>query len=165
MNISEKQTPLPLLQSKKGKSIYTILLVMICSLGLILASCGDNSTGTNGGNDNGDDGNGEEPPPPEPTFTNVSDILESSCSGSGCHVGERTSGVRLDSYDNVMESEGHQYGELIVQEEDAAGSPIVDKIESSNPEHGERMPPGGSFLSQDEIDLIKDWIDDGAENN
>lgn len=167
MDTSKNRARFSLYQSEKFKPISSLLIVIICSLGMIVAACGDNSTGTNGdnGNGNGDNGNGEEPPPPEPTFTNVQEIFESSCSGSGCHIGERTNGVRLDSYDNVMESEGQQYGELVVQEGDADDSPLVDKIESANPEYGVRMPEGGPYLSDDEIDLIKEWIDDGAEDN
>lgn len=140
----------------------TILFTVVCSFALLMAACGDSSTGTNGGGD--DNGNGEDPPP-EPTFENVQNIFNSSCGGSGCHIGERTSGVQLDSYDNVMGSEGDQYGELVVQEGDANGSPLVDKIESSNPQFGDRMPLGGPYLSSDDINLIKDWIDEGAENN
>lgn len=162
MDTSEEHTQL----SNKIKPIYSMFLVTICSLGMIVASCGDNSTGTNGnGNGNGDNGNGEEPPPPEPTFTNVQEIFNGSCGGTDCHISSPQSGVQLDSYENVMESEGDQYGELVVQEGDAEGSPLVDKIESDNPEYGVRMPEGGPYLSDDEIELIKEWIDDGAEDN
>jgi hypothetical protein len=146
----------------KYGSIRSFSLVLLCSLGMILASCGgDSSTGPNGGN-GGNGGNGNEPPS-EPTFSNVEDIFNSSCGGSGCHIGERTNGVRLDSYNNVTESEGAQYGELVVQANDADGSPLVDKIEPS-PEHGQRMPVGGT-LSDNQISLIREWIDEGAQNN
>jgi hypothetical protein len=37
----------------------------------------------------------------------------------------------------------------------------VDKIDSDNPEFGVRMPQGGQ-LSTDEIDKIKQWINEGA---
>lgn len=148
------------LKSSKSKSKYTLFLVFICSLGLIVVSCSDNSTGAEDGN-----GGGNGDTPTEPTFTNVQEIFESSCGGTNCHINNRRSGVRLDSYDNVTSSEGDQYGKLVVQEGDAANSPLVDKIESSNPEHGERMPPGGPFLSSDDIDLIKEWINEGAKNN
>lgn len=141
------------------------LLILIVATTLALGSCGGSSTDSNGGNgnDNGN-GNGGNEIGTEPTFTNVQQIFEQSCGGSGCHVGERTNGVRLDGYDNVMESEGQQYGELVVQAGDADGSPLVDKIET-NPEFGVRMPEDGNFLSDDRIDQIKEWIDNGAENN
>lgn len=137
----------------------SLLPILICTLGLLLGACSDNSTGTDGGNGGGGDEIGT-----EPTFSNVGQILEQNCGGSGCHVGERTRGVRLDSYDNVMNSEGTQYGELIVQENNPAGSPLVDKIEPS-PDHGQRMPQGGPYLSDDRIDQIRDWINNGANND
>lgn len=164
MNSSDEHRQLSfVLKSTKLGPINTLLLVVICSLGLVVVSCGDNSTGANGGG-NGT-GNGDGDTPTEPTFSNVLDIFNNNCGGSGCHIGETTSGVRLDSYDNVTNSEGVQYGELVVQAGNAAASPLVDKIESDNPQEGDRMPPNGSYLSNDQIDLIKQWIDDGAEND
>ncbi|MDZ7714896.1 MAG: c-type cytochrome domain-containing protein [Balneolaceae bacterium] len=115
-------------------------------------------------NNNGDDGNGDTPPSTEPTFANVQVIFNNNCSGSGCHIGERESGVRLDGYNNVMESRGTQYQALIVQPNDADASPIVDKIEP-NPDEGSRMPENSSPLSDNEISLIREWINEGAQNN
>src|SRR5690625_2483666 len=123
--------------------MYTIIkekhlfITLLCSLGLLLASCGDSSTSPGNGNGNGNgNGSGE---PPEPVFTNVLEIFNSSCAGSGCHVGERTNGVRLDSYDNVMNSNGQQYGGPVVVEGEPGNSPLVDKIEE-DPGQGDRMP-------------------------
>lgn len=150
--------------SKNQQHLYlrNLLLTAVCSLGLLFVSCGDNSTGTDGGNGNG--GNGGTPP--EPTFSNVQSIFNSSCATSGCHDSStEQNGVNLTSYGDVMNSVGQQYGENVVQAEDAAGSPLVDKIESSNPEFGQRMPPNGPYLSNDDIDLIKEWINEGAEDN
>ncbi len=48
---------------------------------------------------------------------------------------------------------------------DSASSLLVNKIESSNPQVGVRMPLFGLALSQSEINLIKNWIDQGALNN
>jgi len=148
--------------------MYTIIkekhlfITLLCSLGLLLASCGDSSTSPGNGNGNGNgNGSGE---PPEPVFTNVLEIFNSSCAGSGCHVGERTNGVRLDSYDNVMNSNGQQYGGPVVVEGEPGNSPLVDKIEE-DPGQGDRMPRGGPYLSDEEISLIRDWIDEGAQDN
>lgn len=145
----------------KFRSMRSFSLIVLCSLGMLLASCGDSSTDPNGGN-GGNGGNGNEPPA-EPTFSNVLEIFNNNCGDSSCHIGGRTSGVQLDSYENVTESEGVQYGELVVQPNDAAGSPLVDKIEPS-PDEGQRMPVGGT-LSDNQISLIREWIDEGAQNN
>lgn len=146
--------------------LRNLLLTAVCSVGLLFVSCGDNSTGTDGGNGDGT-GNGENGgTPSEPTFSNVQSIFNSSCATSGCHDSSTAkSGVNLTSYDEVMNSVGQQYGENVVQAEDAAGSPLVDKIESSNPDFGQRMPPSGPYLSSDKIDLIKEWINEGAKDN
>lgn len=146
-----------------------LLLILLCSFALVLASCGDNSTGTNGGttNNGGSDGtnnNGGTEIGTDPTFTNVLQIFESSCAGASCHINTSTNGVRLDTYENVMNSRGAQYGELVVQPEDAEGSPLVDKIEP-NPQFGVRMPQTGNYLSDERIDQIKTWINEGAKNN
>jgi hypothetical protein len=123
---------------------------------------GDNGGG-NGGNGGGGNGGGSEIGT-EPTFTNVQQIFEQSCGGSSCHINQQSSGVQLNTYENVMNSQGTRYGELVVQAGDADGSPLVDKIEP-NPEIGSRMPEGGPYLSDERINQIKDWIDNGAENN
>lgn len=135
-------------------------VVTFVILSMMIASCSSDSTST-GMDDNGGNGNMDR----NPTFSNVQTILNSNCGGSGCHIGSRTSGVRLDGYDNVTGSKGDQYGELIVKSNDAANSPIVDKISSSDPEYGARMPFGRGALSSSDIELIKQWIDNGAENN
>lgn len=100
----------------------------------------------------------------ELTFENVQVLLQNSCSGGNCHVGQRTSGVRLDGYQNVINSVGTQYGIEVVKAGDSDGSPIIDKLEA-DPQFGNRMPFGRSPLSQSQIDLIKNWINNGAPND
>ena len=135
-------------------------LFVTAALALFMTSCGgDSATGTNGGNG----GNGGTQPP-EPTFANVQEIFNNSCGGSGCHINRTESGVRLDGYDNVMNSVGQQYGTEIVQANEPDNSPLVDKIEP-DPQFGDRMPQGRSPLTDDQIQLIRDWINQGAQNN
>lgn len=140
------------------KKRHSGLYFAIFMLSVLLISCGDSSTGPGNGN-GGNGGNGE---PPEPTFTNVQEIFTSNC--GNCHIDNRTSGVRLDSYDNVINSEGDLYGGPIVVAGEPDNSPLVDKIEP-NPEHGDRMPQGRTPLSEDQINLIRQWIEEGAQNN
>lgn len=147
---------------------HTFLLATLCSLGLIFTSCGSDSPtdpGGNGGNGGGNGGGGD--PPTEPTYANVQSIFSSSCALSGCHNSQtQRSGVNLSSYDGIINSVGDQYGENVVQAGNAENSPLVDKIESDSPEHGVRMPQTGPpYLSDDQIDLIKEWINDGANED
>lgn len=147
---------------KKFGRNTSLLIMFIGSLGLFLASCSDNSTSAAGGNNGG--GNGGNEIGMEPTFENVQAILSQSCGGSSCHIGSRTSGVRLDSYQNITESVGEQYRELIVQPDDPGGSPLVDKLQPS-PQYGSQMPQGGAALASDRVEQIRTWISNGAPNN
>ena len=49
--------------------------------------------------------------------------------------------------------------------EDSANSYIVHKLEGAAGISGSRMPLGGPFLDQATIDQVKQWIDDGAQDN
>ncbi len=62
----------------------------------------------------------------------------------------------------VTTSIGNNYGTLIVVPFDAVSSPIYDKVRlDKSPDHGNRMPQGRSLI-QSEDDLIRDWINEGA---
>jgi hypothetical protein len=65
----------------------------------------------------------------------------------------------------VMASVGDQYRKNIVQSGSSATSPLYDKVSSAAPQHGARMPFGGSPLTASQITLIKNWIDQGASPN
>lgn len=142
-----------------------LIAILLFFSALILGSCSSSSTGSGdtGGNNNGGNNNGSTS---DPTFANVSQIFSSSCATSGCHDSStKQNGVDLSSYDAVIASVGDQYGKKVIQPNDAANSPLVDKISSNNPQFGVRMPKGGAALSSDDINLIKQWVDDGAKNN
>lgn len=94
----------------------------------------------------------------------VQPLFTSGCGGFGCHIGEATNGVNLTTYADVMASVGLQYGGPIVVAGNGAGSPLVDKI-GPNPTHGSRMPLTSEPFSATQINIIRTWIDEGAENN
>lgn len=87
----------------------------------------------------------------------IQPIFNANC--TSCHGGN--SGVTLTSYSAVMNSVGDQYGTEIVVPGEPDESPLVDKIEP-NPQFGSRMPQTGSSLSDDDIALIRTWIEEGA---
>ncbi|NBC64174.1 MAG: hypothetical protein GVY07_00755 [Bacteroidetes bacterium] len=132
------------------------LLILSCSSGGSTDPLGDNNdTNDNNNNDTNEIGL-------EPTFSNVQMIFSQNC--GSCHIGRSDSGVRLNNYQNVVNSVGDQYAIEVIQPGNADESPLIDKIEP-DPEIGSRMPQGGPFLSSDRIDQIREWIDEGAENN
>ena len=87
--------------------------------------------------------------------TEVMPIFEQYC--WECHSEDNTElGLRLDSYEGVMA--GSDYG-TVVEPGDPSGSLLVDMMESGDmPEEGDLVPP-------EQIEIIKTWIAEGAENN
>lgn len=87
----------------------------------------------------------------------IQPIFNANC--TNCHGGN--SGLTLTSFEALMGSTGFQYGSNIVVPGDPDASGLVDKIEPS-PQFGNQMPPPSGGLSQGEIDLIRQWITEGA---
>ncbi len=89
----------------------------------------------------------------------IQSIFTARC--NTCHsMGQNT--FNSSSYAAVMASTSaaNKYNSKHVIPNDANGSPLVDKIEA-NPQHGGRMPVG-TPLSADQINLIRQWITEGA---
>lgn len=74
-----------------------------------------------------------------------------------CHGGEFPSeGLNLESYESLMS--GSQNGQVIVAG-DSSNSLLFEQIKSGE------MPKRGSDLTAEQIQLIQQWIDEGALNN
>lgn len=87
--------------------------------------------------------------------TEVMPIFERYC--WECHSADNTElGLRLDSYEGVMQ--GSDYG-TVVEPGDPDGSLLVDMIAAGDmPEEGDPVPP-------EQLEVIRTWIAEGAENN
>jgi mono/diheme cytochrome c family protein len=124
--------------------------------------------GCGGGNGSG----AAAPPPPPPptfnaTFSEVQDnVFTPTCATSGCHRGAGApQGLQLD--------EANSYGLLVgvASSEDpgvlrvAAGDPnnsyLIQKLEGTASVGGQ-MPLNGTPLEQSVIDIVRQWISDGA---
>jgi len=67
------------------------------------------------------------------------------------------------SYGLIVEQPSHQDASwTLVVPGDAASSLLFLKVSSDEPPVGERMPQVGGALADDEIELIRAWIDCGA---
>jgi hypothetical protein len=75
--------------------------------------------------------------------TQVKAILETNCIKSGCHNGDNGADRNWSVFSNVQ----------------TKSSNIKSRTGSRS------MPPSGTPLTQDEIDLIACWVDSGAQNN
>ena len=54
----------------------------------------------------------------------------------------------------------------LVEPNDAENSYLIHKLEGRAGIEGDRMPPDSAeFLSDADIDVIRQWIDEGAQNN
>ena len=85
----------------------------------------------------------------------IQPIFEARC--TECH-GERSAelGLNLSTYEGVMV--GSDYG-TVIEAGNPDGSLIIDMIASGDmPEDGDPMPP-------EELELLRTWIAEGAENN
>jgi len=143
---------------------YSVILVLLATT---LAACGGGD-GTNL-DVNGkpiDDTNPSRPL--EPTLASIQEnILTPSCGISGCHApGTAPFGLRLDDEAlsaqlliNVASSEVPAL--LRVKPFDPDNSYIIHKIEGTQA-GGERMPLKRTPLSVEQIQIIRDWITDGA---
>lgn len=82
-------------------------------------------------------------------------ILEQRC--SKCHGGDFPSeGLNMESYEDLLN--GSQNGQVIIPG-DSSSSLLFEKVESGE------MPKRGSDLTAEQIELIQQWIDEGALNN
>jgi hypothetical protein len=106
--------------------------------------------------------------PGAPTFTQVKSEVLPSCTPV-CHTGATSAPLVLTAgqeYDAIVNVESVDApGQILVVPGDADSSYLVAKIEGSVGITGSQMPPPFGGLSADQIQLVRDWIDAGAENN
>ena len=94
---------------------------------------------------------------PSPSFKeDILPILANRCAFAGCHVAGGPEGVDLRTYDTVI-ARGRDDDTVIAG--DARESELVEVIVEGE------MPPGGPPLPAAQIQLIIDWINEGAKNN
>ena len=83
--------------------------------------------------------------------TQIQPIFDNNC--GYCHIGGSQGGLNLSNYENTISS-----GTIVAG--NAQASSLYDRITRPESSPGD-MPPAGS-LDQEEIDLIAQWINDGA---
>jgi hypothetical protein len=118
----------------------------------------------------GGDGTVPTSPPPPPFGANFSEIQSNvftpTCATSGCHVGAGApQGLRLDEANSYALLVGVASSEvpsvLRVAANDPTNSYLIQKLEGMA-SVGSQMPLNGTALDQSDIDIIRQWISDGA---
>ena len=156
----------------RSNSITHRVIIIIFALALLTfygIGCGGSSEDdtpadplTDQPTDQPTDGPTDPPEPPAATVSYSADIQPSftaNCSSAGCHGANPPSGLELVSYASL--SAGGRSGPAFVGG-DSANSLIVKRLEGVG---GQRMPLGRGPLGDDQIQDVKDWIDDGGEDN
>jgi len=116
-----------------------------------------------------DGGDGGDTVKPNPSFANdIQPIFSSSCALSSCHnSGSAQAGLNLtqgQAYANLVNVNSTQVpGLMRVLPSDADNSYIVIKLEGRQTVGG-RMPLSGS-ITNTQLQNIKNWINNGAQNN
>jgi len=97
-------------------------------------------------------------------------VFTPSCAISGCHLNpgaqqgmDLSEGMAWTSIVGVVSSEDPNRDRVDPGNPDA--SYLILKLEGSPLIVGERMPLGGPYLSQAEIDVLRQWILDGAQDD
>ncbi len=106
----------------------------------------------------------DQPPVDEPGDTvfysaDIQPIFTANCAFVGCHGPNPPSGLNLTSYAEL--TKGGNGGPTFVAG-DSANSLIIDRLEGRG---GAMMPLGAAALRADQIQDVKDWIDEGGKDN
>ena len=86
----------------------------------------------------------------------IQPIFNQNC--ISCHISGHSSGLNLTSYAEMIK--GGNSG-VVVKAGDSANSLVIQRLEGSV---SSQMPPSGA-LADSTIDLIKQWINEGAAEN
>jgi hypothetical protein len=104
--------------------------------------------------------------------TQIRPLLSRPMAGCGCHMpsaagagpATQITGLDLGTLASLRAG-GHNSGSQIVIAMEPCSSVLYQKIDDAPP-FGSRMPLGGPpFLTDEEINLIHDWIAEGAADN
>lgn len=144
----------------------TVLVATTLWLGaVLLGGCAGNGVGLDA-NGNPIGSGSSAPEPLTADFQSIQDnIFTPIC--TRCHVGANApEGLQLDQAHSYALLVGVPSAEkpsvLRVKSGDPTDSYIIQKLQNSNGIVGQQMPYGGPYLPQSTIDVVKQWITNGA---
>ena len=113
----------------------------------------------------------DDPDTNNPTLSQIQTrIFDTNCALSGCHAGG-TPQLGLDlsagsSFSNIVNVASVEQSSLMrIAPGDPENSYLLQKIRGDMGISGARMPLGRSALSDEDIELVRQWIADGAMDN
>ncbi len=148
----------------------SIVRLGILLTAIALVSCGDDS-GTNPDPDPDPDPNPTRVVVADPSFSTVIIPIFSrtGCTNGSCHGVAAQAGLELatNPYTSLVGVQSSQVASLeLVTPNDTVNSYLVIKLEGTDPRLvQERMPRGGTPLDTIDMNNIKNWIKNGAQNN
>jgi len=143
-------------------SVYRISLALLLFCSLVLVGCDSSDS----------DDEMDDPPMLEATLSSIqANIFSTTCATSGCHAGEfpqrdldLADGSAFASLVNIA-SQGVP-DLLLVNPSNADSSYLIWKLEGNAGIVGDRMPRSGPpFLTDDQIGVVRQWIEAGAMDN
>lgn len=99
--------------------------------------------------------------------TDINPLIQTRCAAPGCH-GSSTGGFTLSNnnaaanYNSIVNGSA-DHGRVVVKRDAEASNMYLKLLDP--PPFLERMPRFGPYLSPDDIEMIKDWIDQDAQDN
>lgn len=139
---------------------------VVCAA-LVFMGCADGTEG-----ETADTGDTTTTGPSAPKFTRVvNKVLEPSCALVSCHAvgAPAINGFVLppgEEWEAIVNVESQNLpGEVLVVPGDADSSYLVLKLEDAFGIYGLPMPPPVGNLPEDQIQIVRDWIDAGALDN
>ena len=143
------------------KRFFIILIIVLLMLAMLLA-CNSGTTTSRGASTTGVSG---------VSFSqDIQSIFNSNC--VVCHQSATATGdLNLETglaYRNLVSVESTQSPLMLVTSGDSDGSYLLHKLRGTQGEvggSGLRMPYGASPLQQSQINLIQQWIEQGAPDN
>ena len=127
-------------------------ILVLFGLVLMVASCSED-----------DDGTMSPGPTPVSYEAQIQPIFDAEC--VRCHGEGGTAGLDLRpgvSHGNLVDVVSQNYGPaLLVVEGDPSTSVLHEKVASTG-QFGGAMPPGGAVLPSGDVELIRRWIEEGA---
>jgi hypothetical protein len=111
-------------------------------------------------------------PSAPPKFSEVQTrVFSVSCTFSACHdAASSQQGLNLSvgsAYSNLVNAPatGPMGNRVRVIPGDVKNSYLIEKLTSTTPAAGARMPSNGDPLEPDRLQLVEDWIMGGAKND